>query len=84
MGTVQSVAKPASPSPMTAPSNANATTLTAEVPRSIPRVNCGGITASDMQLQHARDLIGSLQGTIDVRIGVRERNEQILEGARME
>src|SRR5579871_5222295 len=80
-GNALSVENDASLSPTSAPSAARATTLTADVPRSIPRMRD---ESSDMSAQPACDLVGHRQRTLDIAIGVGEGNEQIFEGARME
>src|SRR5882757_8365251 len=83
-GSEQSVSKPAAPSPTTSSSVANATTLTAEVPRSTPRVSRRSGVESDMSAQQSRDLVGGRQGPVDIRVGVGKRHEQIFKRARME
>src|SRR5580698_1647726 len=73
------VGKSAAPSPATASSDPIATTLTAEVPRSSPRVTRCATLNSDMSLQKRRNLIRGYQGAVDILVGVRERDEQIFE-----
>src|ERR1700730_4883518 len=55
------------------------TTLTAEVPRSMPSVSADAGIESDMGPKLPRDIIRRFQRTVDILIGVRKGYEQVLE-----
>src|ERR1700675_3123237 len=65
-------------------SDVRATTLTAEVPRSMPSVSADAGIESDMGAELSRDLIRRFQRTVDILIGVGKGDEQVLERSGME
>src|SRR5579872_6268634 len=76
------VAKPADPQPTVTPSRSKATTLTAEVPRSIPNTSFPAEdSAMGADIFHHR--AGRLERSLDVIVRMCERDEQILERMRM-